>query len=31
MQAFWVMFFWVPLVLVGLAALVSGLAGRREE
>ncbi len=31
MQAFWVMFFLVPLALLGLAALVSVVAGRRKE
>lgn len=31
MQTFWVMFFVVPLALVGLAALVSLRTGRRED
>ncbi len=31
MQTFWVMFLMVPLLLLGLAALVSLLAGRRED
>jgi hypothetical protein len=31
MQTFWVMYLIVPLLLVGLAALVSIRAGRRED